>query len=480
MEFIAGCKQALQKHHNQAWLWVFFVLLMLISAPVFAKNSTPKQLDENNSTEILDYEILLLRAEIAHKTTRIEAFNSYMNRLEKFVPPEQFATRFEVLQILWQQMAGFAPENPNANPVENAGEGSVETSAAASFASAKTAKTIVIMLPLTGDYATAGQVIVEKLELAFASEKTYIIDSSLYDDMDELWSLAKMFSPDLVIGPLSKPKAQAIANRNQSIPMLTFTSIEKNALEKPHILSLASMNQSYALAFRELFETIEPHNQAWLQDGSRSAKELVKLINQPSAKGEKETATELVSAEVIQYGVDRSLAKLMGSEASLGRKNWLAKTIGSSVEFDVRPRRDKKVIVALMSQRQAVQVAPMVNYYQLKMPVIWVPTDLPSLEKFQQNLPNWQATYSLLPANLTYQFTDATNVNSTEQKVGLFHALAELAVDLVKYADNEKPFRFKHDIGWVFVDLDGTYYLEASIYRMHKGSLKAIASGDLR
>lgn len=446
-----------KQSYNQIWLWLCLLVFLMILLVGFSADAqaSKKQIDEENTSAMLDYEILLLRAEIAFKAEDLANFNQYMLQLDKFYPPNSFVTRADVLQVLWQQM-DFSKLLSKL------------TTDSSGFSKAKDAKTIVVLLPQSGDFGEIGQQMLEVIEPAFINRQVYVIDSSLYEDMNELWGLVKMFEPELIVGPLTKDKAQKIANLNQTIPMITFASIDKDDVSKSNILSMASINQTYLRKLDQLLGNLDFSSLVWLHDESKTAQELIQQIQQNRAD---KVALDL---EKIQLGVDRTLAKLMGSQASKERKNWLAKSIGASLEFNSRTRKDKQLIVALTSASQAIQIAPMMDYYQLKLPVLWVPTELPPVEVFAKNLHEWQTTYSFLPAYLTYQLQDKSLENNLENKVGLFHALADLALDLISYSDQVKPININHGLGEIYIDEDNNYYLEAGIYQLGQGGLQQV------
>lgn len=449
----------LQCRFKRLGSYLLALWMVLIFSASFAESSTfKKPVDEQQASQILDYEILLLRAEIALRSKDTQAFNGYMLQLDGFIAPSQFQLRFNTLHQAWLQ------QNESKEHLR------------VQFKVAKEAKVTVILLPLSGRYSEAGQAVLEPLENALTNQKTYVIDTQLYDDMDELWALVNLFDPDLIVGPLLKSKAQALSQRNTHIPMMVFTTLDRKVKETPHILSMASAAEHYYKALQPLFKKVGYEEIAWLMDGSDSSNELKSLLEQglqvyanPIQKeGELPYSPFLLDTQSLRNGVDKSLARLMGSEQSLERKNWLQRTINHPLKYEQYVRQDKRVLIIAMPQNYAVQVAPLVDYLHLDMTVLWLPTELPAAHKFQLNLASWQSTFTILPGYFVYQYTDFLESVDEKGEVGLFYALGDLAGHLIRLSGQPTPFRVKHELGEVEVDINGKYYLKPQTFKLDK------------
>ena len=422
-----------------------------------------QRIDEQQVSQMLDYEILLLRAEIALKSDDHQAFDDYMQQLDRYIAPEKFRTRLETLRLQWQMKTDD------------------QVDLRVKFEEAVDAESVVILLPLSGSYSEAGHAMLEPIEKGLANRKTFVIDTHLYEDMDELWNLVKLFDPELIIGPLLKNKAQAIADRNQKIPMLLFTSIARIEKNTPHILSMASSAETYYKALQPLFEDVAYEEIAWLTDRSDVSIDLVSLVDQtlqaygdPLSEGRaKAYSPFLLETQTLSGGVDKTLAKLMGAEESLGRKNWLQRTLGRSLEFEHYARRDKRFLMVLTAQNYAIQVRPLVDYLHLNMKVIWLPVDLPDPKKFQSSLSNWHDTYVLMPRFFIYQNAKFLQSEAEKEKVGLFHALGDLAVHLIRLSKQPRPFRVRHELDEIEIGNDGRYYLKPKMFKLDRDKMSS-------
>lgn len=403
------------------------------------------QLDEANSSQMLDYEILVLRAELATQSENLEDFALNFQQLQNYAAPETFIERYKNLEAYFNQEVKS----------QLAGRGV--------FSSIEKVENIVLLLPLSGDFGIVGQAMQEFLERNLAGKRIHTLDIDIYDSMAELWGLVQMFEPDLIIGPLRQHQAQELAKYNKHIPNITFASLE-NPEQYPNVLARASSKSATEKFFGNVFKILNPSETTWLMDKSQEAKEqyalVMDLVSQP------DKSLVLQKADLSQ-GVDKALAEAIGAQEALKRKNWLQHVVQNSLEFEGYVRQDKSLIFILSDQLHAEQLAPLIKYHGLKTPVVWLPTSLPSIEMFYNNLDNWQETYALLPAHFLFQLTEIPPQNPDEYQVGLFYALAEVAIDLIEQANMPKPFQLNTQLGKVEVHSDG-YYLMPRLVKLVK------------
>ena len=462
----------------------------LISAS-FAEIPQPLQQAETNKVtdsesltflQQIEFEIQLLRAEIAHRNGDHVQFIQHMHQLSRFLQiPPRFEARYQRLQQLWSQLI---PNRSQNTP---------------DFSKASQAQEIVILLPLSGTYAPAGHHLLEALQAGLPDKKVFVIDTDLYDNMIELWSLVKLFNPDLIIGPLERDKAQSFLEEGMPIPTLLLTSIEK---DYPHVRSLADIASSYTEALFPwlTYQTID--SIVWLSDTSHQAKEILEKVEVQLATHKTEPASQQEPAQLeqgsqdqeteslsnpnspnaqpiiqpilINGGLDQTLARTLGVEQSAARHLWLQRTLGRSLEFNPRVRKDKTHLIALLPIGQAQQLKPLLDYHQLNLPILWIPTQLPAAELFSNRLTSWQQTQALLPYHLLYPYQTMKknpNQSAEEVQVGLLHALANLATTLLQESHQPLPYETETEIGKVRVNADGHYYVLPTLVEIGQGKL---------
>lgn len=397
---------------------------------------------------MLDYEIIVLKAELAAQTGDLEAFTYKFQELQNYSVPNKFLERYKTLEAFFN-----LETQPNL-----VGRGV--------FASANTAQNIVLLLPLSGDFALVGHAMQEVLERRLVGKRIHVLDTDIYDSMGELWNLVQMFEPSLIVGPLLKPQAEELAKYNHNLPNIVFSSLD-NPEKHPNFLARASNNAVNAKFFSEVFDLLNPAETSWIVDKSKIAQEQYDLATSLTSDADNKVLLQKI---VIGQGVDKALSEAIGAEEASKRRSWLQHVVQTPLEFGGYVRQDKSLILILSEQLQAEQLAPLVKYHGLKTPVLWVPTNLPSIDMFYNNLENWQETYALFPAHFLFQLSEIPSQNLQESQVGLFYALADLAIDLIEQANMPKPFRLNTQLGKVEVHSDG-YYLMPRLVKLADNKL---------
>lgn len=440
------------------------VLVMAASLLVWPSSASlaEPEASQQEHIRLIDYEILLLRAEIALRNAQRGLFLQYMQQLGQQKTPPQFVARLEQLR---QQLAQIDVRE-DAEVVQ------------IGFDTANKAQNIVILLPLSSAYAEAGQAILEPIQQAYADRRVYVLDSDLYEDMTELWELVKLFSPDLIIGPLERNKAEAFYAQNVQTPSVIFTSIQAHY---PYLRSLAPSAVSYLKGLEPLLTEVDWHRIGWVTDSSPLSEDfVVELAAFYSAQGIDDS---VVRTEPLQAGVDRTLSRLFGVEQSNARKNWLQRTLGRQLEFDAYVRADKRLVVAFLSHQQAIQLSPLLDYYGRNLPVIWVPSQLPEMRMFKASLDSWQSTHALLPSHFVFEYRQPDQKSDENINVGLFHAMGEMTIEMVRRSaqglDGVQPEPFVTKLGLVQLTERGQYYFLPELFELKQGRVNRASFENL-
>lgn len=469
LKSLYSTRNKMRFNQKRSWLIVGFLAILCLSTPFsasFAENGVNNaQALQDSRIRLIDYEILLLKAEIALRNNELVAFVQYMQQLESQSTPEKFESRFNYLQQKIQVIDSSAPQ-PRVE-----------------FSSAADAQNIVVLLPLSGTYSEAGQAILAPIQQAFTNKKVYVIDTELYSDMSELASLVNLFNPDLIVGPLERHKAEAFLKNNINKPVLLFTSVQQ---EYSHVRSLASTSQANAVALEPLLNRVKPQYVGWLIDESNTADQFIgeveRQFNQVDLLGldSKVQTSMVIEPELLKGGVDKSLARLVGAEQSNARINWLRRTIDRSIESIQYVRQDKSLLIASLPHQQAIQLAPLMGYYGFSYPIIWLPTQLPDWKTFNMSLSSWQKTYVLLPRYFVYEQAMSDKKNQESVNIGLFSALAEVAVEMIRLSEQPKPYVINSQIGRIEVKSDGKYYLLPELFELNNGRMKRLSLESLK
>lgn len=412
----------------------------------------------NNPVDLIDYEIHLLRAELAILHQDFSAFRLHFQRLNDYALPDKFRERFERLQGVYQQSLPVQTRDVTWRD----------------FASASNAQTIVVLLPLSGDYHQAAVALLEPLKQAFERRNLYILDTDLYQDMQVLWQLVKLFDPDLIIGPLEPTKVEAFLPYAEGIPTLLFTATPVN---HPYLRSMSSAMITHQTKMAQIFQQMAWDSPLWIHDNSERAIALTEQLQQYyQAQGLPLWLTQ----QGVTDSLEQTLAQLVGAQSSQARYQWLQRTLQRSLSFMEYSRRDKDVMVAYLGHQRALQLVPLLDYYQQRLPVIWIPPTLPDVKRFRQTLPLWQGTYAILPKHFVQSLVSFQNNEPDLEEVGLFYALGGLAVELIRDASRPLPYVFETELGLVEVKMDGRYEILPQLYRLDKGQIIETDSIELR
>lgn len=154
------------------------------------------------------------------------------------------------------------------------------------------------------------------------------------------------------------------------------------------------------------------------------------------------------------------------------RYNWLQRTLGRNLHFEAYVRRDKHLLIGVLSQQQALQIKPLLNFYGRDITFLWIPSELPDINAFLSSQSSWQKTYAWFPAHFSQQLRSGLKNNSDGLEVGLFHALAESVVSLVNNADHSIPFQVSTDRYTLVVDESGKYHFLPTLFFLNQDRLR--------
>lgn len=436
-------------------------MLPILPAASLAASQEGMSSDLRRQIEQIDQEILLLRAELAQSNGDIETLRRYLNQLEQMTLPDSFLVR---VQALKEFVRDYHP--PSSEQGETLKSG---------FMMPQGDSTVVVLLPLTGDYAVAGEAILSGLKSRWPFHKDFIVvDSALYSSMFELWELVKLYSPDFVIGPLNKENALAWQQLNTGIATLYLNqlpvfNVNEKAIAPSKFDGLTRLTQfADDNALRHLLVlTSEKDNALQLQF------QQAWLAQNPFAHYEVST---------VDRGVDQGVKQGLGVSASYDRKAWLQRTLQTELEFEPRARQDLDGVITFLNMDEAVQVKPLLNFYHLfDVYHLWYPSSYPDREAFQANLPFWLQTYAFLPPYIVESVREDADAFDPFQQVGLLYALGSLVAESVNNSLILQKDRYiQHSlIGELVNDSQGQLQLLPNVYWMDDSQSQSLSQGEV-
>lgn len=425
-------------------------------------------LSEANSKQqlqLLDLEILVLKAELAQKSAEPLAVKNYLQEIAAMPGAESLSERINRLKNYLQNQpdAFAAPKVPFVFNPDNP----------------------VVLLPLSGPYQTAGNQILAGLESRFPYITLNVIDTAIYDTAQELWELVRLYQPSFIFGPLRPKFAQAFAEIDTQIPTLMFNEVATPHTQVRFLSPSRSaqmtnvVNRFYEQGYRKIL----------LLSSSKDTPQLQAFINAADKITDPERFN-IVKAP-FKISIDQALEQGLGALGSIGRHVWLQKTIGERLQESIRARQDIDLVVSFLPFRSALQVTPILSYYHLNQVLhVWIPSDLPSAEVFASNLPFWQSTLALLPDFYINQVTEflskkALFVNANQpnavinlaeesqmEPVGIFYALGHVAAEIVQEMTVSPLHQIPTSLGRVRWDDDKNIQIIPRYYWLDKGVIR--------
>lgn len=400
--------------------------------------------------EQIDQEIFLLRAELAQGNGDRSAVERYVAQLRQMALPESFAPRLA-------QLEAFVAQPPAIT--ESAGL--AEAAEVTTFKLPNPQSTVVVLLPLSGDYAVAGERVLAGLRAEWPFNRAFeVIDSALYDNVFQLWELVKLYSPDLVIGPLVRERALAWQALNTGLPTLYLNQLAHYAANEK---ALSPSKQDGLPQLHRFIDTYALQRVLVLHQESSAGKMLAKHFQQA---GSDFTGVMLEQAAVGQ-SLDQAMRRALNIETSAGRKSWLQSTVQRELSFEPRARQDFDAVLSFLPLNTALQVQPMLRFYHLNEALhLWYPPDFPSAAELLASLPFWQQTNAFLTPYSIPDSAAESAENLQNEQTGLLYALGRLAANLMTQPDalTANKWLGQTAIGTLMTNADAQWLLLPEVY----------------
>ena len=441
--------------------------------------TSDEKIDQNdyleNQVERIDQEIILLRAELARKNSDLNQVKIYINQLNRMVVLPVFQQRLAALKLYltMAKRSSQASSNSSSNALNSyLYVGSLEP---LKFPEVSEKSIIVVLLPLTGPYEQAGNKVLSGLTNALEAISFHgsiaVFDTAIYKTVFELWEIVKYYDPDFIFGPLQKRTAQQWQALNTGIPTFYFNSMDYLFGHERAFSPSQSKGLDQVLS---ILNNSQFHNVLVLTDSSESSKKLESEFYQAwsslNSRGQ-------YQHQPIERTVGQSIEAAMNIQRSKERYRWLQKVTGSSFEFTPRPRQDFEAVVTFIPQNKAIQVGPILNFYQLtQVTHIWYPSQRPNLDSLRKSLNTWQQTYAVLPVYNQADFALNNPNSQQEDKNGLFYALGQVAIEIVKnpVISDAQNLYVNTEFGAMSSNTIGQFHLLPVVYWVDQGVFERV------
>jgi hypothetical protein len=465
--------------------------------------------------ELIDQEIIILRAELAQSQNQVDQVRFYLNQLNGATVFPVFRARYlALLQSLSTPI--YTPESttPLSSPAPSISPKTVVIDVPGIFEEPSTiksqssdqpeplsntrfsvfntdelsrftidhqnpSKVIAVLLPMSGEYELAGkqmwQGIQDSAKAQGVRAKLVLLDTEEFGSMWSLWQEAKQHNPILVLGPLRKESARDFQGLKTGVPTLFFnpvsplTANERSLVPNRNsgltrVLSVLAHEENQSVLVLSEDEALSGNlerafHQAWLSEVSDGH-----YYHQTIQK--KEVNSNV--GQVLETGLNVTLSK--------NRAKVLENVLQESVQFKPRVRQDIGAVVSFLSHRQAAQAAPFLRFLgDSAIHHIWYPGQMPSMALLAGELKSWPKTYAVLPfygvANVDLAIKELKSENS-----GLFYALGKTAVEMVK-VNAFSPLEHSDEpavLGAVRMAGKGQFQLLPALYWMDQGTFNPL------
>lgn len=432
-------------------------------------NPPPSQDDSQHiEYQILrvDQEILILKAELAYQNGEENTLKNYLNQLDKIGVLPLFQARVTRLKQL-------QPVTPNISTPIVASHLMIKNGVQPLTFSKDEEEVVAILLPLTGEYEQVGNQLLESLlsglERIDFLGSLVVLDTMLYEGAFDVWQQVKAYEPSVVFGPLRKSVAAEWQVLNTGIPILYFNEMAfLNGNER-------AVSPSRVRGVMQLMHFLNEHdyqNILVLTEDSSASQNLESAFYSQWLSSQQ---PGLYQHQKIENTVGEAVELATNIKRSKARKHWLQRKLDANLVFKPRAREDIDVVVSFVSERKGIQVAPILDFYQLTdVPRIWFPTQPPSSRILNENPTSWHDSYAVLPPYLYRRWQKKIQQGEMSEESGLFYALGQVAVEIVNNATISDGLEWyvETEFGAIASDSSGQFYLLPMIYSLDSRNVK--------
>lgn len=434
-----------------------------VQSPVVQPENDP---NFEQKIQMIDAEIWLLKAELAQKNGDVLKTKTYLQNLEALFDSTRFPSQFQQRVEQLRHYLSLTAKQPSAH---------------VSISYRFDPRRILALLPMSGSYAQAGLGIYQSMQAEMQQISTEyhleVLDTNIYDSMQEVWEWVELYKPSFIFGPLQKENILQLATLQIETPILAFNEVD---FSNPYVKFLTPHSaESMIKKLISLMGNGVYRRIIVLTDDSSRSQTLYRQLQKAWAENqtlEKIQVAQIFFEQRVMGQVDRAMDKVVHGHQSSIRSNWLQKVLQTPIHSMSRTRDDIDMIISFLPYQLAMQVTPLLSYYQLnQVPHYWVPSKLPASKTFIRSLPFWQATSAIFPAYYTELLNSKSDKDDlSNDQVGIFPALGTSAIKAVTRLSFEQPNVIQTELGILSLDVLGKLHLSPDLVWIDAGSFEII------
>lgn len=410
----------------------------------------------------LDQEILILRAEMSKKHGDQKQVALYVKELKKQYIIPAFQNRVDALEK-------YLASLPKPSLFSF-----FSFSKDITFPMNDSTAVVAIVLPTSGRFESVGLELQNTLQNGLTKAgfkgKLIALDSALYSSAFEMWEVLKYYEPDFIFGPLQKGWVQKWQQLDTGVPTLYFNETGSLASSEYSLApsKLAGLEQVFQVLNQVQYQKI-----LVLKSLDGSSEELEQAFHQAWLQSNNPND---YLVQTIDKTVGQSIDEALNAQSSENRHQWLQRVLKQPLEFEPRIRKDIEAVISFVPENQAIQIAPYLHFLSLKQTIthIWYPSKTPTQTYLSENMDAWSQTFAILPPILSSDFFKSKTSSTSNNKNGLFHALGEVAIEIVKNPSESSNSDTLIDtaFGTYVRDANGQFYLLPTVFWADNGAFE--------
>ena len=331
---------------------------------------------------------------------------------------------------------------------------------------------ISVLLPLSGDLATAGRAIRDGILYEYQKYRPNlgialtIIDSES-STADALAQIGRSSATEFVIGPLQKEKVTTFLQTRPEVPVLALNRVPTNKLELKspvYSLSLAVEDDAKSAVNQIAREMDLPRIVVFHYDSSLGTRTAKAVHNQIGVIGGSTAGVFVLD----QKKPEIVITKAFGISDSNDRRRKLSKTLGLQLEHTPRIRQDMSAVIIHTDPKRAQQIRPLLDFYYLKDTMVYLIGAYRSdISDIAEDLKN--TNVMVTPWDLGTTAKD--DLNSRQHAKGVFGSLVAIGVDAMRMAIQlgfGGSTSFHGETGYLTLGADSLIHRQLSNVRISK------------
>ncbi len=331
---------------------------------------------------------------------------------------------------------------------------------------------ISVLLPLSGDLATAGRAIRDGILYEYQKYRPNlgialtIIDSES-STADALAQIGRSSATEFVIGPLQKEKVTTFLQTRPEVPVLALNRVPTNKLELKspvYSLSLAVEDDAKSAVNQIAREMDLPRIVVFHYDSSLGTRTAKAVHNQIGVIGGSTAGVFVLD----QKKPEIVITKAFGISDSNDRRRKLSKTLGLQLKHTPRIRQDMSAVIIHTDPKRAQQIRPLLDFYYLKDTMVYLIGAYRSdISDIAEDLKN--TNVMVTPWDLGTTAKD--DLNSRQHAKGVFGSLVAIGVDAMRMAIQlgfGGSTSFHGETGYLTLGADSLIHRQLSNVRISK------------